>query len=128
MKNPILVPELRELLQKKKFNILKTFLEESHPKEISEYLGLMKPKEIWEILGHVDAYRRESIFSYLDMDVQVAMISPAWRKNVTELLMDMSPDKRADLFLHLDKDFADRFLVHLPISERADVIKLTSYH
>ena len=128
MKNPVLVPELRDLLKRRKMDVLKSFLEENHPKEIAEYLGLMNPDEIWKILGLVDIYERVDIFRYLEIDVQVKMVSGSMRKHITELLRELSPDSRADLFLHLEKDMADRLLVHLPVHDRADVIKLTSYH
>ncbi len=127
MKNPILIPELRELLKKKKFNVLKSFLEEGHPREIAEYLGLMKPDEIWRLLNQVNVYLRTDIFKYLDLDVQAEMVRGSMRKNVTELLQEMSPDDRADLFQHLEKNVADRLLLYLPINERTDIIKLTSY-
>ena len=48
MKNPILVPELKDLLKKKKHNILKSFLDDHHEKENAEYLGLLDPNEIWK--------------------------------------------------------------------------------
>lgn len=113
--------------EKKKFNVLKSFLEESHPKEIAEYLGLMNPDEIWRLLNQVNIYIRTDIFKYLDIDVQAEMVAGSMRKNVTELLSEMSPDDRADLFQHLEKNVADRLLLYLPIPERTDIIKLTSY-
>jgi len=127
LKNPILVPELRDLLHKKKVGILKSFLEDGHPKETAEYIALLDPDEIWRIINLVDKDLRIEIFSYLDMDVQVEMVSGTRKKNITELLMGMNHDDRADLFLNLEKDMVDRLLVLLPLSERADVIKLTSY-
>ena len=128
MKNPILVPELRSLLKKKSFRVLESFLEEGHAKEIAEYIAMLNPDEIWRLLGLVDVHRRSEIFGYLDMDVQVEMVSGVMKKHIAELLMEMSHDDRADLFLHLEKDIADRILLHLPVSERSDVINLTSYH
>ncbi len=127
MKNPILVPEIRGLLKKKRFSILKSFLDDHHEKEIAEYLGMLRPQEIWKVLELVDIYRRAEIFSYLDMDIQVEMISRSLRKNALELLMGMSHDDRADLFQHLEKEVADRLLPMLPAGERSDVIRLTSY-
>ncbi len=127
MKNPILVPELRDLLKRKKNGILKTFLEDGHPKEIAEYLGMLNPDEILKIINFVEKKLRVEIFSYLDMDVQVEMVSGPGRKNIKELLMEMSHDDRADLFQHLEKHVVDRLLVLMPLSERADIVKLTSY-
>lgn len=127
MKNPILVPELRDLLKRKRFTILKSFLAEQHEKEIAEYLSLLNPEEIWKILNLVDAYRRSEIFTYMDMDVQVSLVSGPLKKNITELLMQMSHDDRADLFQHLEKNVADKLLLLLPLDERYDIINLTSY-
>ncbi|PKL37576.1 MAG: magnesium transporter [Spirochaetae bacterium HGW-Spirochaetae-1] len=127
MKNPILIPELRDLLKKKKFKVLKSFMEESHPKESAEYLALMNPDEIWRLLKLVDIFHRVDIFVYLDIDVQVKLVTSSMRKNVTELLQELSSDKRADLFQHLEKDVADRLMLYLPIPDRADILKLTSY-
>jgi len=127
LKNPILVPELRDLLHRKKVGILKSFLEDGHPKETAEYLALLNPDEIWRIINLVNKELRVEIFSYLDMDVQVEMVSGTRKKNITELLMGMGHDDRADLFQHLEKDLVDRLLVLLPLSERSDIVKLTSY-
>ncbi len=127
MKNPILVPEIRDLLIRKKFKVLQSFVEERHEKEIAEYIQLLRPDEIWAVLNLVDIHRRIEIFGYLDMDVQVELVSGNWRKQISELLAEMPHDDRADLFQHLEKDMADRLMVYLPISERADVIRLTSY-
>ncbi len=127
MKNPILVPELRDLLSKDKYEIIKNFIEEGHPKEIAEYIALMDPDEIWKILNMAHVSQRAKIFSYLDMDVQVEMVSGERKKTTTELLTEMSPDDRADLFHHLDKHVADRLLVLLPLADRRDILNLTSY-
>ena len=127
MKNPILVPELRELLKKKRLSILRSFMEEGHAKEIAEYVTMLSPAEIWKLLNLVDKHRMVDIFSYLDMDVQVEMASGSTKKNITELLKEMSHDDRADLFQHLDPEMAGRLLILLPVSERTDIIKLTSY-
>ncbi len=127
MKNPILVPEIRELLKKKRYKVLRSFLDDHHEKEIAEYLGFLNPKEIWTVLNLVDVYKRAEIFSYLEMETQVEMVSVELRKNVTELLMGMSHDDRADLFQHLEKDVADKLLLVLPPKERTDIINLTSY-
>ncbi len=127
MKNPILVPELRDLLKRRKFQVLKSFLDDHHEKEIAEFLGLLTPDEIWKILNLADIYARAKIFVYLDIEVQVQMVSGELKKNVNELLMQMSHDDRADLFQHLEKDVADKILLMLPTRERTDIIRLTSY-
>lgn len=127
MKNPLLVPEIRENLKKKRFKLLKEFFLEHHEKEIAEYLSLLEPNEIWKILNLFEPNRRAEVFTYMDMDVQVSMISSGLRSNVLELLLPMSNDDRADLFQHLDKYVADKLLLYLPPKERYDILHLTSY-
>lgn len=127
MKNPILIPEIRELLRAKKFSDLKFFLEDSHALETAEFLSLLTPNEIWRILSLTDVHNRAEIFSYFDMDVQVQMVSGAMKKHISALLKSMSHDDRADLFQHLEKEIAGKLLVLLPLQERSDVIRLTSY-
>jgi magnesium transporter len=127
MKNPILIPEFRELLEKKEYSILKSFLEEGHSREMAELLEMMNPDEIWSILKLLDNYLRCEIFSYFDIDVQKTILATLNNRDISEILIWMSPDNRADFFQHLDKETANRYLLVLPIRDRANIIKLTSY-
>ncbi|MFW6366880.1 MAG: magnesium transporter [Spirochaetota bacterium] len=127
MKNPLIVPEIRELLKKRDYSVLESFMNDIHEKEAAEFLSLLKPSEIWKVLNVVERHRRAEIFSYMDMDVQVAMISTGQRQNVLELLLPMSNDDRADLFLHLDPEVGSKLMTFLPQNERSDILKLTSY-
>ncbi len=127
MKNPILIPEFRELLRKKKYSVLKSFLEEGHSREMAELLEMLNPDEIWSILKLLDNYLRCEIFSYFDIDVQKTIMATLSNRDISEILVWMSPDNRADFFQHLDKETANRYLLVLPIRDRANIIKLTSY-
>ncbi len=127
MKNPILVPEIRDLLKRKRYKIIKSFLDDQHPKEIAEYLGMLQPEEIWKILDLVDQYQRAEIFTYFDIDDQSRLAAPDFRRNIKELLLNMSHDDRADMFQHLDRDMVNRLLLLMPPKERADIINLTGY-
>jgi len=127
MKNPLMIPELKELLRKKKVRVLESFLRDGHAREVAELIEMLRPDEIWKLLFMVDTRRSLEIFGYLDMDVQVSMVSGGLKKNVVDFLANMSHDDRADLFQHLDKNISDRLLLMLPVNDRADVIKLTSY-
>jgi len=60
MVNPLLAPELRELLADKNYKALCDFCESFHPAQIAEFLSALTPQEIWEILqsAHPLAARR----------------------------------------------------------------------
>lgn len=127
MLNPLIAPEIRELIKKREFSVITEYMAELHPKEVAELISELKPTEIWKVLSLFESHRRADVFAYMDMDVQVRMISSGLKKSVLELLLPMSGDDRADLFRHLDKHVADKLLLYLPQSERADVLNLTSY-
>jgi magnesium transporter len=127
MKNPLIIPEIKDLLKKKKKSILKSFMQEHHPQEIAEYIQLLRPSEIWQLFNLVDTKLSVEIFSAFDKDVQAELAAGSMRKNIALLLQEMSHDDRADLFNYLDRNIANKLLLLLPISDRTDVIKLTSY-
>ncbi len=127
MKNPILVPELKDLLKRKRFKVIKSFFEDQHPRDSAEFIGFLQPEEIWKILGLLDKYTASEIFGYLDIDVQVSMASGKFKANLKTLVQEMSHDDRAYLFQHLDREVVNRLLLLLPAKDRADVIRLTSY-
>ncbi len=89
--------------------------------------GCWRPDEILRILNLTGLYKRAEIFSYLDMDVQVELVSGESKKNVAELLMQMSPDDRADLFQHLEKSVPTSCCFSFRSTSGLDVIRLTSY-
>jgi len=127
MKNPLIIPEIKDLLKKNKLSILKNFMAEHHPQEIAEYIQLLNHNEIWQLFNLVDTKQSVEIFSFFEIDVQADLAAGSMRKNITVLLQEMSHDDRADLFNYLDRNIANKLLLLLPVSDRADVIKLTSY-
>ncbi len=44
MKNPLMIPELKELLKKKKIKVLESFLKDGHAREIAELIEMLPPE------------------------------------------------------------------------------------
>ena len=97
MKNPLLVPELRDNLAKNNFHALKEFAESAHPVSVAEFLSALTAPEIWKILSLADPMVRGEIFCQLDEDVQLEMAETLRRQELALLVSDMPPDERVGL-------------------------------
>mgnify|MGYP000112010080 CR=1 FL=1 len=126
-KNPLLVPELREILAAGHSKALRNFCESGHPAVIAEFISALSSRDAWTVLWHVDTPLRSEIFSHLDEDLQVEIVGGLRREEVALLLADMSPDDRADLFKQLPEDLRESVLPALARAEREDIRRLSAY-
>ncbi len=127
MKIPLLVPELRELLENKDFDGLKDFCQSVHPALVAEFLSALTSREAWEVLRHCPPALRAEIFSHLDEDCQLDMATSIKRQEFAELLTEMPPDDRVDLFKKLRRDIQEAILPVMAQAEREDIRRLASY-
>ncbi len=126
-KNPIIIPELREMLAAKNTRALNEFVKANHPGIVAELISPLDVKEAWTLLMQVDSPHRAEIFSHLDEDLQVAMVENVRREEIAGILADMPPDDRADLFKELTEDKREAILPVLAQAEREDIRRLVSY-
>lgn len=127
MVNPLLAPEIRELLAEKNYDELCEFCESIHPAQLAEFLSALTPQEIWEILSHLQPSLRGEIFSHLDEDVQLEMIRTLGREPMGKLLSEMPPDDRVDLVKRLSKKQREAIIPAMAQAEREDLRRLISY-
>ncbi len=127
MVNPLLAPELRELLSDKKYDELREFCESTHPAQVAEFLSALNPQEIWQILSLLSPSLRGEIFSHLDEDVQLEMIQTLGREVMGKLLSEMPPDDRVDLVKHLSKKQQEAIIPAMAQAEREDLRRLIAY-
>jgi magnesium transporter len=127
MRNPLLVPDLRELIQAGETAALRDFFSDHHPAHVADMIGDLEPEEGDTILGLLPARNRAEVLSYLDTDRQVGIIEAMSPPEAAALLHLMSHDERADLVKRLDEDRVDQILPHLAQAERDDIRRLASY-
>lgn len=127
MKNPLLVPELRELLASNNVEDLKEFCSAIHPADAADFLSGLEPPEIWDVLSRIEPRVAAEIFVELDEETQVAVISLLKRHEFARLVTVMSPDERADLVKRLPEDKRESLLPSLAQAEREDIRRLTAY-
>ncbi|MEJ2731841.1 MAG: magnesium transporter, partial [Deltaproteobacteria bacterium] len=126
-KNPLLVPELHEMLAAGNSTALQEFCKSGHPALIAELISALAAEETWAVLGHADLPLRAEIFSHLDDDLMVEMIETLRRDEIARLLTEMPHDERADLFKRLPEERRQTILPALAQAEREDIRRLTAY-
>ncbi|MEJ2165369.1 MAG: magnesium transporter [Desulfobacterales bacterium] len=126
-KNPLLVPELREMLTSGNAEALRDFCESGHPAIVAELISALSAEETWAVLGHVDLQLRAEIFSHLENDLMVDMIETLRRDEIARLLTEMPHDERADLFKRMPEEKREAVLPALAQAEREDIRRLTAY-
>mgnify|MGYP005852866625 CR=1 FL=1 len=127
MKNELLIPELRELLENQEHEVIRTFCDENHPETVVDLIDALETPEIWRVLNTTDTRRRAEIFSYFDTDRQVQLVTGQNRTDIARLIEEMPPDDRADLVQRLDPGIRDEILPLVAKAEREDIRKLVQY-
>lgn len=127
MRNPLLVPDLRELIQAGEDAALREFFTDHHPAHVAEMIEDLEPQEGDTILGLLPARNRAEILSYLGGDRQMRTVAQMPPGEAAALLHLMSHDERAKLVNRLDEERVDAILPHLAQAEREDIRRLASY-
>jgi len=127
MKNPLLVPELRAMMEAGDAEALRDFCEVGNSSLVAELVGALSPAEIWQVLRHAPLPLRAEIFSHLELELQVEVIELLGRRDAAQLLAEMSPDDRADLYNDLPEKTREAVLPALAQAEREDIRRLAAY-
>ncbi len=127
MQNIIILPELKELIEAKEFDVIKEIFYDSHSAEIAEQISALEPEEAWQIIELFDKHRRAEIFSFLDLQMQVDIAEIIERNKLVDLLTEMSSDDRVDLFKRFPEEKQELILPLLAQAEREDIRRLAEY-
>ncbi len=113
MKNPLLVPEFREMLATNNLDEIKEFCNTTPPAVVADFLGAMTPEENRDILLNLAPEQRANIYSYYDNDVKLALLDLFEGEGLVEIIAGMHDDKRVE------------FLKELPIGSQKELIALS---
>jgi magnesium transporter len=104
MRNPLLVPELREMLSANRIDELRDFCEVTPPEMAAEFLGALSPEEQREILDILEPEMRGQVFGYFDEEVKVALLPLARTDQAVDLLGRLDEDDRVKLLERLSDE------------------------
>lgn len=127
MTNPILAPELLELIDSGDRSKLMEAVEAVHPAEMADFVAALDDADVWRFLSAIPQQQSAEIFSHFDLDRQVELASGANRQAIARMLEELPHDDRADLVQRLDPQVAEQILPLVARAEREDIRKLASY-
>ena len=127
LRNPLLVPDLRELIHAGETSALREFFAEQHPAHVAEMIEDLGDVEGDAVLGLLADRDAAAVMSYVGTDRQVRVVEAMPTELAAGLFHLMSHDDRADLVNELDEDRVDRILRHLAQAEREDIRRLASF-
>ncbi len=127
LRNPLLVPDLLELIRAGETSALGEFLADHHPAHLAEIIEDLGDGEGDSALGLLPGRVRAEVMSYVGAERQVRFVEGMAPVDAASLLQLMSHDDRAHLVNRLDEDRADEILRNLAQAEREDIRRLASY-
>lgn len=127
MTNPILAPELLELLDSGDTATLRELAREHHPALIAQFVSALDSPDIWRVLTALETQQAAQLFSHLDLDHQVELATGSNRKAMARLLEAMAADDRADLVRRLDDTVQQELLPLVAHAQREDIRRLVAY-
>lgn len=104
MKNPLLVPELRDMLASSSITEIKDFCISTPPAIAAEFLAALSAQEQWDILNHLSPELRSLIFSFFDDDVKLTFIEQLEDKDVVDLITHLTEEDREKFFSIVPRD------------------------
>jgi magnesium transporter len=125
--NPLLLPDLRLMLQEDDGAELSEFCNALHPAVAAEVLEGLETAEIWRVLSHTDLSRQVEIFEFMSLSEQMALVEDIDRERLSRLVEEMAPDNRVDLLSRMEPERVDKLLPLVAQAERSDIRKLLSY-
>jgi magnesium transporter len=127
MFNPLILPELREMLSTGDEAELSAVMTELHSATIADFSEGLTVEETWRLLDHASVERQAEVFSFFPLDKQVDMVSGVGRDRMSKLLEAMNPDDRVDLLKHLDPEIVESLMPLVAKAERQDIRTLLSF-
>ncbi|GAB64288.1 MAG: magnesium transporter [Candidatus Jettenia sp.] len=123
----IFLPEIKELIETKDFKGLRDFLRERHPADIVDILRELNPTERVMSFRLLDKNKISEVFALFEPIEQEELLKQFTEQHAREILIQMQPDDRTQLFDELPAYVVERLLKLLPSLERKEANELLNY-
>ena len=127
MYNPLILPDLRVMLEENDTAGLAEFCEALHPAVAAEVFEGLDSRDVWRVLSLCPVERQAEVFEFMSLPQQVALVEVIDREHLSKLLEQMAPDDRVDLLSRMDPERVELLLPLIAQAERSDIRKLLSY-
>src|SRR5579863_2029799 len=127
MYDPLLLPELREMLIENDDRAMQEFCEVFHPGVVAENLEALSAADSWNVLSHTSLRRRVEVFEFTSLARQMELVDTLDKPHLSALLEEMSSDDRVAVLKNMDDAQVELLLPLIAQAERGDIRKLLSY-
>lgn len=127
MHDPLLLPELREMLIENDTRAMQEFCDVFHSGVIAENLEALPTPDIWRVLSSTPLRRQVEIFEFISLPRQMELVATIDKAHLSAILEEMSPDDRVALLKNMDQAQVELLLPLVAQAERGDIRKLLSY-
>lgn len=127
MYDPLLLPELREMLLENDTRAMKEFCEVLHPAKAAETLEALSDADVWKVLSCSSLHRQVEVFEFISLPRQRELVASVDRQHLSSLLEVMASDDRADLLESLDPAQVESLMPLIAAAERSEIRKFLSY-
>src|SRR5262245_20596057 len=125
--NPLILPDLREMLAENDDPGLAQIATELHPAMLADITEGLSVEETWQLLDHADIHRQAEIFAYFPFSRQIELARDVGRERMSKLIEAMPHDSRVELIRRLDPDLVEELLPLIAKADREDIRKLLTY-
>jgi magnesium transporter len=127
MINPLLLPDLKQMLEEGDELGLQAAVNELHPASVAEFSEGLSDQDTWRLLDHASVTRQAEILPYYPPRKQVELIEGIGREHMSRLIEQMAPDDRLRLLKRLDRELVESLLPLMAQAERRDIRLMLSY-
>jgi len=124
---PLIQPEIKELIEKREFSVLKEVFSEWAPADLAELISELPEDEQVIIFRLLPKQLQSETFEYLDFEIQSHLLGNLAKKQIADILNEMSPDDRTALFEELPADILRQMLSLMSREERITAMSLLGY-
>ena len=123
----LILPEIRELLDKEDREGLRSALAEVHPADIADVIASLEEPQAAAVFEALSERTRVRTFEHLEENDQLRVLEALGRGKMIHIIEEMSSDDRADFIQSLPERTAENLLPLLAQAERNDVKRLITY-
>lgn len=116
-----------ELLETRKYKILKDVLENYYPVDIAEFMEELDEKQVLILFRLLDKDNAAETFSYMNSDVRETLINALTDSELEEVMEEMYLDDVADVVGELPANVVDRLLMATDEETRQQINALLKY-
>jgi magnesium transporter len=104
MKNPLLVPELRDMIAENRVDDLRDFCSSTAPEVAAEFLGALTTAELKDVLGLLEGAERAAVFANLDDEARLALVDALDKELASDLMAAMPEEARVAFLERLSEE------------------------